>query len=570
MLFWSPCLALALCLPLAPGCGGGSGPRFEYPPEVTQSVRPSLPQTLAFATTHEIGVLAGERTQVIGHVPSGRAVKAFQWSGDGRVLAWVLMGANFKQWLTVHDLDSGQEHTWSGSSYDSVAPSLHGVTVGSYEGYFTEFEADGSEHRYPVTVPGRHEEVKPLDPADSAYTGTDVSLALPLHGGWFVAAENQSRFGAHGGPHRLYDFDPARDKLTLAGRAGYAPTLVTRIDENRAMWVDVGSGGACDPYAALEGYGTPVPKLPTVEGGSWELRRLLVAKGRVDVLARRLRGGFLPGSSGCTPDPRLLEWLSYYDGRWHRRGTNLADVAIAADGTIARSRARITGFRAGDSSPVFHYSGASVMHPDGTSTKLPRDTTRLLFGPTAQMTLRHSSGHGPPLTSVSRLGEEGAGALRFGADPAAMQAATDTPLRFSLDESGCGTVRPLDEQLDRHMGLEGHLVRGRLDWLSVSSLDVAASYDAPALSTQQPDVSSIKTRGPAAPNGARVGQSVDALVSGLGTPAATRPGAPGKRVLYSFRVGERTLVGQVDAGGTVRRLEWRTSDTRARCHRRRR
>jgi hypothetical protein len=389
-------------------------------------------------------------------------------------------------------------------------------------------------------------------------------MAMPLLGRWFVAAESESRMGAHGGPHRLYELDPVRSRITLLGRTGYAMSQIDRVSDRTALWVGVGSGGACDPYEELEGYGMRIPALPRVEGGSWDVRRALVTHGQVDVVVRRLRGGWSTGTVTCTPDPRRLRWLAYRDGRWREREEGLADVALADDGRVARVRARVVGHDPGTGLAEMQWLGADVTSADGRRLSLPRDTTTVLFSPDAPMSLRGSSGRGPTLEQIARLTSAGAGPLRFGADPRALQAGTSSVLRFELDARGCGTVVAGNGGEQATARIVGHLVDGRLDWLEAIARDASPDAEQAPLADQGYGAVRSAPRGPATVAGVRVGDAVDQLLAAHGTPRRTTPvGTHTTR--YGFRVGGHGLIADVDGSGSVHRIEWRRAAARGIC-----
>lgn len=551
----------------AGGCGASADD--ERPPDgrVVRVVPPAR-QALAYASPTEVGVLRDGRTTTLGRIRSGARLLQMQWSGDGNAVGWLAQDEErFTRTVTVADVRTGRSHTFTEESLGSLAPGLRGVTTGSFKGSFAELRADGTRRDFAVDVAPVVSTVVDAD-ADAAsppvVRNTSVSVALPLNGQWLVAAENDSRMGAHGAPHRLFAFDPARGSLTLAGITGYSSDDLVRVSDRAALWIERGSNGACDPYARLGGYGMPVPELPPTPDGSWEIRRAIAAKDGVEVVVRRLRGSFdADGGGACTEDARTLRWMVHRAGAWSTKATGVIDVGAATDGRRAVVRGRITGLR-DDQSPLLEVDSATVIDPAGERVDLPSGTTTVLFSPASPMTVADVPARGPGLAQAGRLGGDGLGALRFGATAREVQAGTGTRLRIALDARGCGTIQPQDPREQARIGVVGRMVDGRLDRLEVTSGDRPVDYEHDALSSVQTDVSAIEVRGPATPRGVRAGESVDGLLAAEGTPADTRQ-LPDGRTRYRFEDAGRTLLADVDGAGVLRRMVWMQDGTPGTC-----
>lgn len=555
------CLCVAT---LIASCGGSKpDPQANHPPTdatIERTVRPPTPQLLAFVTTDAVWVLDGKARRRLVPVPEGSEVHSLQWSGDGRQIAFIVSDNSYAAGrLTMVDAASGKTRSWVNVS-GGLAPSPTGVTIGGYENKFEEFLPDGRRVGHRVTVAGSKSGYR--DPNGPT---TTVAFAVPLGGSWLVAAESTTRSGTHGSPHRLFFQDPVSGALTLVGadEHTYAAREVLRLDDDHVLWVAESSGGACDSYNNLVGFGRRTPDLPERADGAWEIRRLAAGPSGIEAVVRPLTGGFVEGTSDCTADDLTYIRMTLRDGRWVKTDDDIVDLSKAADGRVATVRATHSGLREEVALPDLQFQRAEVTAAGKTVTQLPRDTRAVRFSPAGPMRLREVRTGSRQVLVGDTLTETGIGPLHLGADASALQRALATPLQIDGDRSGCGTMRFGDTSVENTTGVIGHMVDGRLDWLEVTSRDTPVGYGEP-LSDLQPDVQAIAPRGPKTSKGAQAGKSVDRLLSGHGEPIATTQ-LPNDAIEYVFAEGSATLVARVDAAGTIRRLELRRGRHRGRC-----
>ncbi|MBJ7469812.1 MAG: hypothetical protein JHD16_00850 [Solirubrobacteraceae bacterium] len=533
---------------------------------------PPKEQALAYATGSQIGVLRDGQTAVVGEIEPGRRVVEMNWAGDGLTLGWVEQDDEWHRHLTVADTKTGKSHSYSypiddrGHGFAGLAPGLHTLTGGSYGGTFTEYTSTGATRSYTVEVPPTElsiEQAEQDTTDDISPPGTSVAFAAPLFGQWLIGAESDSRAGAKGAPQRIFSYDPARATLTLAGVAGFSASALQRRDDTSALWVETSSGGACDSYYEIGGYGLRIPDLPKLRAkgdgyDNWEIRRAIPGDGRIDVIARVLHGGWTTDTPPrCRPDTRRLRWMTYSDGGWRDVEDGLVDLGLANDGRVARVYGQVRLDGEGQEDDV-RPLGAAVSNPDGTVVKLPHDTRMVLFAPDAPMSLSDVSTGTTDLTEKLLFDDSGAGPLKFGSDPRALQAATSTHLRFDLDRGGCGTVTAQDPDLQPSLGTTGYLKDGRLAWLRV---------DAPRGTSDEGGESDAAVReapGTATSRGTQVGDSVDALLENEGDPDRADV-VDDDATRYVFTQGDLTLAALVDAAGTVRTLWWLPDGRASRC-----
>jgi hypothetical protein len=562
------------------GCAGGAddgGGSVER----SRTIEPASPQVLAFATEDRVGIVDGARIRYLGKIArtwSGHDIDEIVWSGDGRQLAWLSLlerGAGvFDSLLTMVDVESGARHTWRDVN-GPLTSGMSGVVAGGYEGRFTQFLPDGTREDYEIDLP------PPPDPDRTEETRTEVRGALPLAGRWLLVAEDSDRLYMHANARRVFLFDPQRPRLiphmSVSSGSWRQPT---RIDDRHAVWVDSTDIGYCRHADELGGYRVRFPELPDhPDGLSWRIRSVTARGDEIDVLAR---GTGVPSADGEFRDTECARGDADYgrwtlrDGAWVEGQSGLLELDVAVDGRVAEVRGEVCDpFAWGDGCfglgegeyEAFRYGRGNVELEDGSSLALPTETRFVRFSPSSPFTVAEAVGDGPPLADTMRIDADGLGPLRLGATRDALQAATRTPLRFDLDEAGCGRVTLADAAAGQALGVEGRMVDGRLVSVVASTRDVAADEENPPISELQPDVSSVEARGPRTDRGVRAGDDLDRLLARHGEARTVDADPATQETVYDFAVGDSTLSATVDAVATVRRLEIHRGGRRPACAR---
>lgn len=551
---------------LAGGCGaegsGGSTPSGV----AVEIIDPVEPQRLAFASDNLIGVVEGREIREVASLPGNEsAFDEITWSGDGRQLGWVsyIFGEHgYRSGLTMVDLESGARQVWDGVN-PPIRPGTTGILGSDFEGRFRQYLPGGEVEDFTIRIP------PPPDPERTEPAPTYVLGALPSEGAWLVAAENSERLAMPAYSYRLFRFDPQRPELVP--RASIRPWVEpTRLDDHRVVWIDDNYVDSCRNSDRVTGYRVRAPALPArSDQRSWRLRRVISANGEIDVLARGTGGAYedRPGyEDDCAKGEGSFRWLALRDGSWQERGSGLVELDLAEDGRVARVEGEVCEVYEYDSGCVIEGEGeyealrfghGHLDFPDGFRLDLPVGTQILRFSPATPIAVRRTVGEGPELSVEQPLNPDGFGALRFGAAPEEIQAATRSALSFDLDPEGCGSARLADAGAARELGVEGRFAGGRLVALVVSTRDVPADEEHPALSEFQPDVSEIVPRGPRTDRGVGAGDSVDRLLDEYGTPSGTRVDPLTESTAYRFEVDGVELTALVDGSATIRRLELR-------------
>lgn len=547
---------VALCATAA-GCGTADTDSPQMPQTRVETVKPPRQQLLAYVTGDALWVRDGDGDRRLADIPEGVPVESLLWSGDGRQIALTSSPKPYEAGtLTMVDVRTGHKRTWKDVNPSGLTPSPHGVARGSYESRFVEFLPDGRRVDRRVRVPASPEVLRSMERDE---TTTDVALAVPVGGNWLIGAENSSRQGAHGSPHRLFFVDPSQARLQIAGSDSktYVVGDVRRLSDRRVLWVAGASGGACDSYSYLVDFGGSTPDLPKRRDGAWEIRRIAVGPDGPHVIARRLTAGWVEGTTECTPDSLRYVKLSLRDRRWQQTAKDVVDLDIGTDGRIAEVHAESRGTVPDGFWPDLEYTRAYVTDRGGTQSALRADTRMVAFSPASPMTLTRVAVGQRRVGESDRLDRDGLGPWRVGDDPRELQAKNAEPLEFDLDEKMCGTVRYADLAVEDRHGIEGRIVGGRLEALRVTAKTTPVGYGEP-LSAQQPDIESIEPRGPRTSRGVQPGETVDRLLERHGQPTKTTE-RDDETLDYLFADGDRILAAHVDAAGVIRSLEIRKS-----------
>lgn len=547
------------------GCGGDEGAETGTPQGKVHTAQPPDRQMLAFAGPRHVGVVDGDEVKILGRSSApGQELADIQWSADGRQIGWLTRNSEYRYTLRMFDVASGRERRWKADG-TSLAPSLTGLTLAGRDGTFVEYLPGGTTITRRIEVPPGQRERRLAREHDIKWV-TSVLLATPREGRWLIAAQLTGMNTELGPTMRLYHRDAAASAVEPADDRRYSTPaygLAVASDGGRPAW-------AVSPMSTTEGAGDcdgasdfvqradgALPKLPDAGSWRWRIRQVSSSGNRVDVIAARVRSG---AEYMCEADPSGPVWLRWMNRRWDIVGEHVMSAAEATDGR----RARVEGRSSGEHYPgLAPYAKASSAYLSDGERKfaLPRDTMTVRFSPHAKTSLAIARGRGPALTPESRLSEDGFGPWRFGMTGSQLQASTVTPLRFDVGETGCGTVAVEDDVAHRKLGVQGHLVDGRLERVTVTSHDVPPVEPDETGTDLQPGVRQVKARGPRLGGRVRAGDGAQGLFALFGPPVSVRANGILGAAEHSYRTGNDSLVrARVDAAGQIRHLDVGTGE----------